>query len=68
VGTFLLDAFAPAVDGAEWASTLTPFYYYGESLPLQNGLEVSHAVVLIAVAAAALIGAVIAFDRRDIGT
>lgn len=68
VGTFLLDAFAPAVRGAEWAAELTPFYYYGESLPLQNGLELGHAGVLLAVAATALIGAVVAFDRRDVGT
>jgi ABC-2 type transport system permease protein len=67
VGTFLLDAIAPAVHGARWAAELTPFYYYGESLPLQNGLDMSHAAVLIAVAAGALIGAVVAFDRRDVG-
>jgi ABC-2 type transport system permease protein len=68
VGTFLLDAFAPAVDGAEWAAQLTPFYYYGESLPLRNGLELGHAAVLIAVTATALIGAVVALDHRDVGT
>jgi ABC-2 type transport system permease protein len=68
VGTFLLDAFAPAVDGAEWVAQLTPFYYYGESLPLRNGLELGHAAVLLAIAAVALIGAVVAFDRRDVGT
>jgi hypothetical protein len=28
---------APAVHGARWAAELTPFYYYGESLPLQKG-------------------------------
>ena len=67
VGTFLLDAFAPAVDGAAWAAELTPFYYYGDSLPLRNGLEPGHAAVLLAIAAAALIGAVVTFDRRDIG-
>lgn len=68
VATFLLDAFAPAVDGLEWAAKLTPFYYYGESLPLRNGIDWSHALVLAGIGAAGLIASVIAFDRRDIRT
>lgn len=68
VATFLLDAFAPAVDGFEWAAKLTPFYYYSHSLPLANGLEPAHTAVLVAIAAAGLVGAVLAFDRRDVGT
>jgi ABC-2 type transport system permease protein len=66
VATFLLDAFAPAVEGLGWVQKLTPFYYYGEHLPLRNGLDVGHAGVLAAVAAASVALSVIAFDRRDI--
>lgn len=66
VGTFLLDAFAPAVNGLEWAAELTPFYYYGESLPLAYGLDPVHAGVLVLVAAVSVVGSVLAFDRRDV--
>lgn len=68
VATFLLDAFAPAVNGLEWAAKLTPFYYYGESLPLANGLDPFHAGVLVLMAAVAVVGSVLAFDRRDVHT
>ena len=68
VGTFILNAFAPTVEGFAWAARLSPFFYYGDSLPLRNGLHVVHAGVLAAVASSALIGAVVAFDRRDLRT
>ena len=68
VGAFLLDAFASAVDGIAWAGRLSPFHYYGDSLPLQNGLHVGHAGVLAAIAIVALVGAILAFDRRDLRT
>jgi ABC-2 type transport system permease protein len=66
VGTFLLDAFAPAVEGLAWAAKLTPFYYYGEGPPLAEGLALSRAAVLVGIAAAGLLGSVLAFDRRDV--
>jgi beta-exotoxin I transport system permease protein len=68
VATFLLDAFSPAVDGLEWAARVTPFYYYGEALPLANGLDPAHTAVLVAIAGAALAGSLVAFDRRDVRT
>ena len=66
VGTFLLDAFAPAVEGLDWAARLSPFYYYGENVPLQEGLQVGHALVLVAIAAVCLVLSILAFDRHDI--
>jgi ABC-2 type transport system permease protein len=68
VGTFILNAFAPTVEGFAWAARLSPFFYYGDSLPLRNGLHVGHAGVLAALAGIALVGAVVAFDRRDLRT
>jgi ABC-2 type transport system permease protein len=68
VATFLLDAFAPAVEELAWAAKLTPFYYYGESVPLRDGLPVGHALVLMGVAAVGLLLSILAFDRRDIHT
>jgi ABC-2 type transport system permease protein len=66
VATFLLDAFAPAVEGFAWAAKVTPFYYYGESLPIQHGLDLGHALVLVIVAVVGLLLSILAFDRRDI--
>jgi ABC-2 type transport system permease protein len=66
VGTFLVDAFAPAVEGLGWAAELTPFYYYGESLPLRNGVELAHVGVLIAIAVVGVAASIVAFDRRDL--
>lgn len=68
VGTFLLDAFAPAVDGLTWAAKLSPFYYYGENVPLRDGLDIGDALVLVGVAAVGLWLSILAFDRRDIHT
>jgi ABC-2 type transport system permease protein len=66
VATFLLDAFAPAVEGMAWAERLTPFHYYGEGPPLADGLDLMRAGVLVAVALAGLLGSILLFDRRDI--
>lgn len=68
VGTFILNAFAPTVDGFAWAARLSPFFYYGDSLPLRNGLQIGHASVLVAIATVALVATVAAFDRRDLRT
>jgi ABC-2 type transport system permease protein len=68
VGTFILNAFAPTVDGFAWAARLSPFFYYGDSLPLRNGLHIGHASALVALAVVALIATVAAFDRRDLRT
>ncbi|HEX6580779.1 MAG TPA: ABC transporter permease subunit [Actinomycetota bacterium] len=68
VGTFILNAFAPTVDGFQWAARLSPFFYYGDTLPLRNGLHIGHAGVLVALAAVAVIATVASFDRRDLLT
>jgi ABC-2 type transport system permease protein len=68
VGTFILNAFAPTVEGFVWAARLSPFFYYGDNLPLRNGFHIGHAGVLAALAGMALVGAIVAFDRRDLRT
>jgi hypothetical protein len=41
--------------------------HYAAGDPLRTDLSVEHAVVLVAVAAAATVVAVVAFDGRDVG-
>ena len=67
VTAYFFNALAPAVDFLEPARRLSPFYYYTGADPLTNGLNLTHAGVLIGVAAALVAVAVITFDRRDLG-
>ena len=66
VGTFLLNALAPSIAGIEFLEKASPFYYYMGGDPLRNGLTPVHGLVLVGIAAAALMGAIAVFDRRDL--
>ena len=68
VASYLVNAFAPAVEGIEWAAKLTPFYYFTEGPPLAEGLDPAHSAVLAGIATVALLGSVLTFDRRDVHT
>ena len=63
---YLVDAVASIVDGLGVVRPLSLFRYYMGSDPLRNGLNLTDAGVLAAVAAAFLVVALIAFDRRDL--
>lgn len=63
---FLIQTLAPIVDWLEAAHPLTPFYYYGDSQPLVNGLHWGHAGVLVGLSALFVLVAVLTFRRRDI--
>ncbi len=68
VVAYLVDSFAPLV---EWLEALRPaslFYLYRGNAPLENGLDPVHALALAAVTVVLTAVAVVAFDRRDIGT
>jgi ABC-2 type transport system permease protein len=64
--TYLIDALAPTLDAVVWLQKLSPFYYYDANVPVKNGLEPLHAMVLLAIAAAGITLAVIGFQRRDL--
>ena len=66
VATYLLDILAPSMSALKPAQELSPFYYYLEREPLRYGLDVGHAGVLVAITAATIWLAVVAFDRRDL--
>lgn len=63
---YFANAFLSVSEGlADWAK-LSPFYYYLTSDPLVNGMPWGHAVVLVALSAAAFGVAIPLFERRDL--
>jgi ABC-2 type transport system permease protein len=64
---YFVHSLAPLVGAFETLQPLSPFYHYAVSDPLRQGLESSHVLVLLGIAAGASVVAVAAFDRRDLG-
>ena len=63
---WLVDAFAPLIDGLEEFQRLSPMYWYTGTNPLSNGIDPFFALLMAATAAALLAVGVKAFERRDI--
>lgn len=63
---FLINGFAPLVNGIEWLKYLSPFYYYAGSDPLGNGIRLGHLAILAATALALTAVATARFGRRDL--
>jgi ABC-2 type transport system permease protein len=63
---FLVNGFAPLVEGLDWLKYLSPFYYYAGHDPLSNGIRWGGLVVLALAALVLTIVAVEAFRRRDL--
>ncbi|NUR85518.1 MAG: ABC transporter permease subunit [Nonomuraea sp.] len=54
----------PAISWLKWVS---PFHYYADGRPLYEGFPVGDYLVLAGATAVLVLGAVLAFDRRDVG-
>jgi ABC-2 type transport system permease protein len=63
---FLVNGFAPLVDGLGWLKYLSPFYYYSGHDPLTNGIQWSGLAVLGLAAAVLTAVAVEGLRRRDL--
>jgi len=63
---FLVQLFGGTVSWLEPIRPLSPFYYYAASEPIVNGIDVVHALVLVAIAAVAVLVALWRFERRDL--
>ena len=63
---FIVNLFGTTVSWLEPVRPLSPFYYYSGSEPLANGVDVVHALVLVAIVTVALAFAVWRFERRDL--
>jgi len=66
VAAYLVNSLAALVEFLEPAEKASPFYHYVASDPLRHGLALDHVSFLAALALAAAMMAVLAFDRRDL--
>jgi ABC-2 type transport system permease protein len=64
--TFLINGFAPLVEGLEGLQKLTPFFWYLDGDPLLNGPRLLHLVLAVVVLGLLAI-AVVLFRRADLG-
>ena len=68
VNSYLINAFAPLDDTVDAIKGLSPFYYYIAADPLRNGADPLHLLFLAFLTFVFFSVALIAFDRRDVGT
>jgi ABC-2 type transport system permease protein len=66
VVTYLLNGFAMIISWLEPYRYLSPFHYYADNDPINNGLDPFDSLVLIVLTVISLAGAVFAFTRRDV--
>jgi ABC-2 type transport system permease protein len=66
VAAYLVSSLGSLVDSLELARKASPYYHYVASDPLRHGLDFGHAAFLVALGAAAVLVAAVAFERRDL--
>lgn len=65
---YLVNSLAALVSWLGPAQRVTPFYHYASPEPLRNGFSGAHLGALLLIAIVAAAAALVAVDRRDIGT
>lgn len=63
---YLLDAFLPLNDNLVGYAKWSPFYYYGGSEPLVNGMAWGHGAMLAGLTVVLVVLSVVLFQRRDL--
>jgi ABC-2 type transport system permease protein len=63
---FLVNGFAPLVDGLHWLKYLSPFYYYSGQDPIAHGFDWTGIVVLVLATVVLVIVAIVGIRRRDL--
>jgi ABC-2 type transport system permease protein len=66
VVTYLLNGFAMIISWLEPYRYFSPFHYYTDNDPINNGLDPFDTLVLVILTVIFVAGAVIAFNRRDV--
>lgn len=65
LAAYVLDSLGLLVQRLEGLQPLSPFFYYRDAVPLRNGLDPVHVLVLLALALAFAALAAPAFEQRD---
>lgn len=68
VAAYLVNGLAALVEALEAPQKASPFYHYAVGDPLRQGLALDHSLFLVAIAAAATVVGVLAFERRDVAS
>lgn len=63
---YLANGLAPQVEAVAWMQKASPFYWFAGTATLRDGLHPLNALLLAGLAGLFLIGAVLAFNRRDV--
>jgi ABC-2 type transport system permease protein len=63
---YVVNALLPFSESVEGLAKVSPFYYYLGSDPLNNGMNWAHGAVLTVLSVILIIGATVAFQRRDV--
>lgn len=63
---FIASAFLPLVDSLADVAKASPWFYYNDSDPLANGVDVGHLLVLVAATLMVTAVAAVVFPRRDL--
>jgi ABC-2 type transport system permease protein len=66
--TYLINAYAPMVEGLRPFRVVSPFYFYNGQAVLINGLVSSHALVLAGLTVVFFAAALFFFSRRDLSS
>jgi ABC-2 type transport system permease protein len=65
---YLANGVAPQVEAIAWMQELSPFHWFDGSATLRDGFRLGDTALLAGVAVALVMGAAVAFSRRDVGT
>ena len=64
--SFLVNAYAPAVNSFQIARIFSPFYYNSGSSPILNGLDLSHLMIQVFIAVFFFMASILIFKKRDL--
>ena len=63
---YLINGLVPLVDAIAWLRYISPFFYYADNDPLNNGADVTNLIVLALFAVAMVAIAALGLQRRDL--
>jgi len=64
--SYLINAYAPAINSFQIARIFSPFYYNSGNSPILNGLNLNHLMIQTFIAVFFLIASILLFKKRDL--